>query len=194
MNLITTPFFLEIESLGFSQIYLSAVKLEGVLSWFEPSLANFEPVPVRDFLGSGKLTLTDGHTRAYVAWMHGITKIPAVYDEDDIVICALGHELYGNDILWCERLGIRHISDFTSRILSSEDYQTLWDDRCDALQNMIAALQDGRLNRDYLARWQEQFAKDGLYLYGMSEDLSVAFIEDTCGNLSQSPFSPLELP
>lgn len=43
-----------------------------------------DPVPVHDF-GNGKYTLTDGHSRVYVAYEHGLTHVPIAYDKDEIM-------------------------------------------------------------------------------------------------------------
>lgn len=177
-----------IGDLGFSQIYLSAKKIEGVLSWFSLTLENFQPVPVRDFWGNGKLVLTDGHTRTYVAWLNGLTQIPTIYDNDEIVTCSLGHESYLNCILWCERLGIKHVSDFSARILSEGKYAELWEKRCDLLNNLVAALQTGKIDRDEFNRKQIALEKQRLFIYGLSTDLSILFCENPQGQLFEQRY------
>ena len=56
-----------------------------------------QPLPVHDF-GDSRLTLTDGHSRAFTAYQHK-AKVPIVYDTDDIVTCDEGQMLYKNDIV-----------------------------------------------------------------------------------------------
>ena len=70
--------------LGISQLYLNGSKLKNIQKWFDPNNMNLcAPLPVHDF-GDGRLTLTDGHSRAFLAYRHK-TRVPIIYDEDDIV-------------------------------------------------------------------------------------------------------------
>ena len=71
--------YVSITELGLSQIYLNKQKLLTIEKWFDPNdLSNFKPLPVHDF-GNKKLTLTDGHSRAFVANKHGVDKITKDY-------------------------------------------------------------------------------------------------------------------
>ncbi len=91
--------------LGVSQLYLNKSKLRDVEKWFDPNNMNLcQPLPVHDF-GDGRLTLTDGHSRAFTAYQHK-AKVPIVYDTDDIVTWEEGQMLYKNDIVWCQRFHI----------------------------------------------------------------------------------------
>lgn len=72
--------------LGISQLYLNQSKLRNVEKWFDPNNMNLcQPLPVHDF-GDGGLTLTDGLSRAFIAYQHK-TKVPIVYDTDDMATC-----------------------------------------------------------------------------------------------------------
>ncbi len=173
--------FVNIDDLKFSQIYLSKKKIDDILKWFKPSLENFNPVPFRDFLGNGDLTLTDGHTRTYVAWLNGLKKIPAVYDNDEIVTCELGHELYVTDTIWCKRFNINHVSDFSNRILNQEEYELLWNNRCRFLQNLVKTLESGIINREDFKNKEQKLLNKGLYVYGISSDYSILYCEDLHG-------------
>ena len=108
--------------LGVSQLYLNEAKLKSIEKWFDPNrMDKWEPLPVYDF-GNSKLTLTDGHSRAFVAYQHQV-KVPIVCDTDEIVTNHTGQLLYKNDIIWCLRFGIRTIADLGNRIISAESYQ-----------------------------------------------------------------------
>ena len=62
---------IDIDMLGLSQIYLNSDKIKSVEEWFNPHhMEFFQPLPVYDF-GNNVYTLTDGHTRAYVAYKSG---------------------------------------------------------------------------------------------------------------------------
>ena len=168
--------------LGVSQIYLNEEKLTNIRSWFNSSnLSSFDPLPVHDF-GNGRLTLTDGHSRAFLAYLMGVYKIPIVYDSDDMVTSATGQMLYKNDIIWCERFKIYSISDLKDRIISNFLYNDLWIGRCDKAYNLL--MQTTELQRK---KWQSMYPD--LYLYGASEDLSLLFFEDEQGALFTIPIS-----
>lgn len=89
---------MHVDRLGLSQIYLSLDKIQSVTEWFDPQRMDlFAPLPVHNF-GNNAYTLTDGHTRAYVAYKNGVSLLPVFYDKDDIVTNQLGQMLYKADI------------------------------------------------------------------------------------------------
>jgi len=53
-------------------------------------MKNFEPIYVHDFMKNGNFHITDGHTRAFIAWKYGIKQIPYIYDESEIVASETG--------------------------------------------------------------------------------------------------------
>ena len=160
--------------LGLSQIYLNADKLDAIERWFDPAdLSNMEPLTVHDF-GNGRYTLTDGHSRAYVAYKNGICHVPIVYDNDEIVVNKLGQSLYRMDIEWCERFHLENIRDLDNRILNNDDYNQLWVVRCNKSYNLLSQTTES-------ARRIMQKKVPKLYLYGASEDLSQLYYEDDFG-------------
>lgn len=167
--------YISTTELGISQIYLNEDKLSAIEKWFVGvDISHFEPLPVHDF-GNGRLTLTDGHCRAFVAYKKGIAKIPVVYDTDDIVTSETGQMLYKNDIAWCNRFGLNNIGDLERRIISNSEYRDLWIGRCDKAYNLLTQTSEEQ------RRKLESLRKD-LYLYGASEDLRVLYYEDINGN------------
>ena len=161
--------------LGVSQLYLNQYKLEDVKKWFHPcSIDLCAPLPVYDF-GNGRLTLTDGHSRAFVAYQYEI-KIPIVYDTDDMVICKEGQLLYKNDIDWCKRFNIQTIADLESRIIDSSKYQYLWIERCNRAYNLLT-----KTNENERLQLERQYAD--LFLYGANEDLTIYYFENEKGQL-----------
>ena len=168
--------YISITELGLSQIYLNNQKLLNIEKWFNPSdLSNFQPLPVHDF-GNERLTLTDGHSRAFVAYKHGVDKIPIVYDTDNIVTSETGQMLYKNDIIWCERFNIKNICDLESRIISNEDYQDLWIDRCNKAYNLLTQTTENQRSGFNLLH-------PDLLLYGSNENLDILFFENEKGDL-----------
>lgn len=162
--------------LGVSQLYLSRDKLLGVQAWLTAdSAARMAPLPVHDF-GNGRYTLTDGHTRAYVAWRLGLERIPIIYDHDDIVASGLGPELYRMDICWCTRFGIKNVRHLAGRILDGADYARLWLRRCERGYDLLSHTTP--LQRAALERSQP-----ALSLYGASADAMTFYFEDRAGGL-----------
>lgn len=167
---------INIDLLGLSQIYLSAEKIASVTEWFNPqNLDNFQPLPVYNF-GNNTYTLTDGHTRAYVAYKNGISVLPIFYDNDEIITNQIGQLLYKADIDWCKRFKLSHIKQLENRILSKSAYQKLWIERCDRSYNLLT-------KTSHNERMQLQNLVSDLFLYGASEDLSILFFENEAGNL-----------
>ncbi len=177
-----------IDHLHPTQLYLSQRKLDAVRTWLTPSLLGLEPVPVRAFLDSSEWYLTDGHTRTFAAWQAGVTQIPCVYDECDLVACELGQILYKKDIEWCERFHLRHISTLADRIVPEEDYRTLWQGRCEKMYNLEAALLQGKIDRAAVERMKAECQEEGLFVYGISEDYTIVYCENASGELFNRPW------
>jgi len=114
-------FYLDFNELSPSQLYLSKGKL-AELSNFDP--VNAEALPVRKF--GDKIVLTDAHHRAYLIWKSDAENLPVYWDEDD-----LDWSIYEVCLNWCEEAGVLAVPDFEKRIISAEDYQILWHDRCE---------------------------------------------------------------
>ena len=160
--------------LGLSQIYLNEDKIKAIEKWFNPgNMDIFEPLTVHDY-GNGKNTLTDGHSRAFVAYKNGLTVIPIIYDNDEIVAGEIGQKLYRTDIEWCNRFSIYNISHLKNRIISNDDYQRLWIERCDRSYNLL--VQTTVKERELI-----QNINPKLFLYGASEDLSEIYFENCDG-------------
>ena len=167
---------INIDVLGLSQIYISKEKYASVTEWFHPeNMEAFQPVSVYDF-GNGVYTLTDGHTRALVAYQNGVSAIPAIYDNDDIVTGLIGQMLYKADIEWCARFGLSHIKLLENRIISKTRYEQLWIERCNRSYNLIM----GTTESD---RQKLQKLNPALFLYGASEDMSELYFENASGDL-----------
>lgn len=167
---------LDIDSLRLSQIYLSEEKIASITKWFHPEhMERFSPLAVHDF-GNGMYTIVDGHSRAYVAYKSGVSRLPALYDNNDIVTGRIGQMLYHADIDWCERFGLTHISRLGDRILNRRLYQKLWVERCDRSYDLLT-------QTSHNERIQLQKSAPGLFLYGASEDRSTLFFENESGEL-----------
>lgn len=103
-----------------SQFYLSQEKIDRIKLWFDPNdLSNFEPLPIK--LLNGKVIFTDGHTRAWVAYKAGLTKVPLVWDEDD-----LPWDLYQNCVDACLARNVYTVADLSERLLPPDEYKEKW--------------------------------------------------------------------
>ena len=167
---------INIDLLGLSQIYLSSDKIASVTEWFDPRHMNdFQPLSVHDF-GNNTYTLTDGHTRAYVAYKNDVFVLPVVYDNDDIITNQVGQMLYKADIDWCKRFKLSHIKHLENRIINKSAYQKLWIERCDRSYNLLT-------KTSYKERVSLQNLAPDLFLYGASEDMLTLFYENEKGEL-----------
>ncbi|WP_295475801.1 hypothetical protein [uncultured Subdoligranulum sp.] len=159
--------------LGISQLYLNGSKLKNIQKWFDPNNMNLcAPLPVHDF-GDGRLTLTDGHSRAFLAYRHK-TRVPIIYDGDDIVTGDEGQLLYKNSIVWCRRLNLQTVADLENRIVDDSSYQSLWVDRCKLAYNLLT-----RTNDDERAGIQRRCPD--WFLYGANEELTICYFEKPNG-------------
>jgi hypothetical protein len=96
---------------------------------------DIEPIPVKKL--EDQIIFVDGHTRALAALLLGLSEIPVYYwkNEDE----ELDWDEYKVCIEWCKEEGIHQISDLKNRIVSHEDYQILWLDRCKKMQQDLEA-------------------------------------------------------
>jgi hypothetical protein len=109
-----------------SQLYLSSEKLADVLEWFDFDDPEYGPLPV--FEHEGEWYLSDGHTRAFAAYLAGeealsVERDPEVREKYDF-------DVYLACLSWCEEEGVEKVSDFRGRIVEPETFQEVWIDRC----------------------------------------------------------------
>ena len=169
-------FYISIDELGVSQLYLNQDKVDNVLAWFNPlRIDEYEPLPVHDFLKNGKFVLTDGHTRAYVLYKSGVSQIPVVIDNDEIVTCELGIKSYKEYIEWCNRLCINTVMDLENRIISNRDYEFLWIERCDKLYNLMIKIDKGVITLDEYVELKKIGEDRDLNIYGSDKDVSTYY-------------------
>ena len=168
-------FYVDILSLGVTEIYLSSRKIDAVLQWFIPAdIGTYAPLPVFDF-GDG-LRLIDGHTRAYVAYRMGVKTIPVTIDHGATVMDPLDQKLYRLDAEWAKRYGIYTVADLAGYVVPEDIYEALWKRRCERSHLLLTQADDSMLNR--LNR-----EKEGYYLYGTNETMTEFYYETQDGQL-----------
>lgn len=125
------PVSVPIEEVQPSQLYLNGRKLSLVTEWFDFADPNYDALPVRRITspnaedGDSRWTLTDGHTRAFVALLAGTDELRVVYDADDLDV-----ETYRRCVEWCRNEGVTEIADLGGRVLNADDFEKKWVARC----------------------------------------------------------------
>jgi hypothetical protein len=121
-------FLMKLNGIQPSQLYISADKLAEVMKTFGSSNHHsLEPIPIKKLLGG--IIFVDGHTRAFAALLNGLSEVPVYWEYEE-----LDWEAYEICVKWCKDEGIRTIADLKNRVVSNEDYDVLWLDRCARMQ------------------------------------------------------------
>ncbi len=124
-------FTMRLKDIQPSQLFINAEKLSHVLRTFDPSdPETLPPIPVRKL--AGQIIFTDGHTRALAAFLSGHPEIRVFWDEDE-----LDWEAYAICVQWCREEGIRTIADLKDRVIPREEYERLWIQRCQQMQQTL---------------------------------------------------------
>ena len=92
-----------------------------------------KPIPVKKLL-SEKIVLTDDHTVALAAFLHGVSEVRVYWEEDE-----LDWNAYEICVQWCKKEGVRTIADLKNRVVSPKEYDTLWVNRCKKMQQELEA-------------------------------------------------------
>jgi len=123
-------FMMKLDKIQPSQLYISSEKLSNVMKNFNAN--SIEPIPVKKL--GGDIIFVDGHTRAFVAYLHGLKEIPVYweYEEPD-------WEAYKICVEWCKKEGIYAIADLENRVISHREYEILWYRRCEEMQRNLEA-------------------------------------------------------
>jgi len=129
-NLVKT-FLMKLDRIQPSQLYISREKLNQVLKGLaNPRSLSIKPIPLAT-LGNEVIFL-DGHTRALAVFLRGASDITVCWEDEEI-----DWEMYKICVEWCKEEGIRSIADLERRIVSQEDYETLWIQRCRSLEQEL---------------------------------------------------------
>jgi hypothetical protein len=116
-----------------SQLYISTEKLAEVLRSFDPDRPDsMEPIPLKRL--DEDVVMTDGHTRAFAAFLCGAREVPAVWDEDE-----LDWDAYRICVAWCKEAGVVTVANLVGRMLGADEYERLWRQRCQRMHEALAA-------------------------------------------------------
>lgn len=110
-----------------SQLVLDADRLRGVLEWYDFDLGRYDPIPVIE--PADELVLSDGHTRAVVAFLGGADTLDVRWDPD---VESLDLDLYRQCVRWCREVSVTTVDDLVGRVVSRETFLEEWVARCRA--------------------------------------------------------------
>ncbi len=126
----TRSFWLSLDQIYPSQLYISQKKLDRILKSGSLDPALLPPIPIKKL--RGKLVATDGHTRAVALYLQGYGKARVEWETED-----LDWEMYEECVVWCEEEGIQSVCDLTQRIIPHDEYVVKWLKRCQIMQNLV---------------------------------------------------------
>jgi hypothetical protein len=120
-----------------SQLYISSEKLSEVMKTFNPDKPeSIEPIPIKKF--GNEIIFVDGHTRAFAAFLHGLSEVPVYWEDED-----LDWEAYKICVDWCRNEGIHTIASLKNRVIPQNDYEILWHGRCEKMQKDLEEKRKG---------------------------------------------------
>ncbi len=108
-----------------SQLYVDAESMRELLAWFDADDPSYDPIPVVEL--GGDRVMTDGHTRAFLAYVSGADELRVVDDPDRD---ELPLPLYRECVEWCRSDGVTSVADLTGRVVSHETFVEAWVQRC----------------------------------------------------------------
>ena len=136
---MTGVFLMKLERIQPSQLFINSEKLSQVMEEFDPlRIETLRAIPVKK-LGDD-IIFTDGHTRAFSAHLTGASEIRVFWDEDD-----MDWEAYAICVEWCKEAEIYTIAGLRDRVISDEEYEALWRERCTVMHRELEAK---RRNKD----------------------------------------------
>lgn len=129
---MTKIFMMKLNEIQPSQLYISSEKLSKVMKTFDPNeLESIEPIPIKKL--TSKIIFVDGHTRAFAAFRHNLSKVPVYWENEE-----LDWDAYEICVGWCRKEGIHTIADLRDRVVPQKDYEILWYRRCEKMQQDLA--------------------------------------------------------
>lgn len=117
-------FFKNLEEIQPTQLYINSAKLSQVKAFFDPTdHSSYKAVPLKKL--EGDIVFTDGHTRAFLAHLQGLTEIKAYWEQED-----LNWQMYKVCVKWCKEEGIKTIADLEGKVIPAAQFKQIWIERC----------------------------------------------------------------
>ena len=130
---MTNIFVMKLDEIQPSQLFINSAKLSRVMRNFDSLRPeSLGPIPVKK-LGN-QVIFTDGHTRAFAAFLNRLSEIRVFWDADE-----LDWEVYEICVEWCKQEGIYTIAHLKDRIVAPGEYEVLWLKRCKEMQQELEA-------------------------------------------------------
>jgi len=129
---MTKSFMMKLGEIQPSQLFINSEKLSLVMKTFDANHRSIELIPVKKI--GDQVVFVDGHTRAFAAFLRGISEVKVHWEEDE-----LDWDAYEVCVDWCKKEGINTIADLKERVIPSKEYQVLWLDRCEKMQRELEA-------------------------------------------------------
>jgi len=95
-----------------------------------------EPIPIKEI--DGQLVATDGHTRLLAWFLNGHQEVECEWEDTE-----MDWDEYRVCIQWCKEEGIQSVADLAKRIISPENYEVLWLERCRIMHDDIEMKRSG---------------------------------------------------
>lgn len=108
-----------------SQLFIDAQRLRNGLEWFDFENPTYDPIPVLHI--DDEIVLSDGHTRAVLAYLGGANRLEIVPDPDQQ---ELNIPLYRECVGWCRQECVTQVADLTQRVVSRPTFLEQWVARC----------------------------------------------------------------
>ena len=116
-------FTVPVDAVQPSQLRLNGRKLALATGWFDFDDPDYDPLPVVRL--DERWTLTDGHTRAFLAALAGAGELRVREDADDLSMA-----LYAECVKWCREEGVTDVRDLAGRVVNAATFEREWVERC----------------------------------------------------------------
>ena len=121
-------FQMRLDEIQPSQLYISTEKLAETMKTFNASnRRSLKPIPIKKL--SNDIIFIDGHTRAFAGSLLRLSAVPVYWEYEE-----LDWKAYEICVKWCKNEGICTIADLKNRVVSKDDYEVLWLNRCARMQ------------------------------------------------------------
>ena len=126
-------FHLSFDKIQPSQLYISRKRLDSIKDAFKMGLQDkLEPIPIKEI--DGEFVATDGHTRGLVWFLHGAKEVEVIWEDIE-----MDWDAYRIFVDWCKEEKITQIPDLKDRIISDDDFQVMWIERCQSAEKDLAS-------------------------------------------------------